>query len=294
MILKDFLQQHGFKAAALTPLTADWSARRYWRLEEGNNPLIVLACPPDNSPEATPGHKLGDLIRINRYLAEKELSTPACLAVDIEHGFAVFEDFGSTPLTECGAPERHCAVESLIHLQQNTTATDIALPAYADTHLPKKLNLYAQHVLGNTTPELLGALQALAHVTHPVFSLVDFRSGNVHWLKERAGIQRIGFLDVQGAVAGDAVYDLVTFLEDIRVDLPAAEKEALKAVYRNALPNPAFEDHYARWQFVFQAGVLGQLRARQKPHETQTLERDIEARLKALATRHNAFKPFVV
>jgi len=56
--------------------------------------------------------------------------------------------------------------------------------------------------------------------------LRDYHSPNLLWLPEREGIARVGVIDFQDAMRGPAAYDLVSLLQDARVDV-AAELEAL-------------------------------------------------------------------
>jgi aminoglycoside/choline kinase family phosphotransferase len=48
----------------------------------------------------------------------------------------------------------------------------------------------------------------------------DFHSPNIIWLGERTGILRVGIIDFQDAVLGPAAYDLVSLLQDARLDVP--------------------------------------------------------------------------
>ena len=55
--------------------------------------------------------------------------------------------------------------------------------------------------------------------------LRDYHSPNLLWLPEREGIARVGVIDFQDAMRGPAAYDLVSLLQDARVDV-APELEA--------------------------------------------------------------------
>jgi N-acetylmuramate 1-kinase len=50
--------------------------------------------------------------------------------------------------------------------------------------------------------------------------LRDFHSPNLIWLGERQGLARVGIIDFQDAVLGTASYDLVSLLQDARIDVP--------------------------------------------------------------------------
>ena len=58
--------------------------------------------------------------------------------------------------------------------------------------------------------------------------LRDYHSPNLLWLPEREGIARVGVIDFQDAMRGPAAYDLVSLLQDARVDV-APELEAAAA-----------------------------------------------------------------
>ena len=47
----------------------------------------------------------------------------------------------------------------------------------------------------------------------------DFHSPNIIWLGDRTGILRVGIIDFQDAVLGPAAYDLVSLLQDARIDV---------------------------------------------------------------------------
>ena len=49
--------------------------------------------------------------------------------------------------------------------------------------------------------------------------LRDYHADNLMWLPHLQGLQRIGLLDYQDALIGDAAYDMVSLLEDARRDV---------------------------------------------------------------------------
>ena len=76
----------------------------------------------------------------------------------------------------------------------------------------------------------------------PGWVLRDFHSPNLIWLPERDGIRRVGVLDFQDAQRGPPAYDLVSLLQDARVDVSEALEKALFAHYcaGRAKPPAAF------------------------------------------------------
>jgi aminoglycoside/choline kinase family phosphotransferase len=64
--------------------------------------------------------------------------------------------------------------------------------------------------------------------------LRDFHSPNLIWLAERPGIKKVGIIDFQDAVLGPAAYDLVSLLQDARIDVPEPLELALLTRYIKA------------------------------------------------------------
>jgi aminoglycoside/choline kinase family phosphotransferase len=62
----------------------------------------------------------------------------------------------------------------------------------------------------------------------------DFHSPNIIWLGDRSGILRVGIIDFQDAVIGPAAYDLVSLLQDARIDIPEALELTLLTRYIKA------------------------------------------------------------
>ncbi|MFX8668636.1 phosphotransferase, partial [Acinetobacter baumannii] len=55
-----------------------------------------------------------------------------------------------------------------------------------------------------------------------VIALRDYHSPNLLWLPARPAPRNVGLIDFQDAQLGPAAYDLVSLLQDARVDVPAS------------------------------------------------------------------------
>ena len=79
--------------------------------------------------------------------------------------------------------------------------------------------------------------------------LRDFHIDNLFFLKDRVGKQQIGLIDFQDAVTGHASYDLVSLIQDVRIEIPLNEQRMLLNYYMliNNISNKEFEDVY----FIF-------------------------------------------
>jgi N-acetylmuramate 1-kinase len=78
--------------------------------------------------------------------------------------------------------------------------------------------------------DLLGRTAA----TPRTWVLRDFHSPNLIWIDERSGISKVGVIDFQDAALGPAAYDLVSLLQDARLDVPEQLELALLTRYIRA------------------------------------------------------------
>jgi aminoglycoside/choline kinase family phosphotransferase len=63
------------------------------------------------------------------------------------------------------------------------------------------------------------------------WTLRDYHSPNLLWCPDREGTDRIGLIDFQDAVMGHPAYDLVSLLQDARVDVAEAMELQLLGRY---------------------------------------------------------------
>jgi hypothetical protein len=85
--------------------------------------------------------------------------------------------------------------------------------------------------------------------------LRDFHSPNLMWLPERQGIARVGLLDFQDALRGPWAYDLVSLLQDARLDVPATLEVHLFEHYCREVGRA--ESDFDRQAFALAYAALG-------------------------------------
>jgi hypothetical protein len=76
--------------------------------------------------------------------------------------------------------------------------------------------------------------KAAARTPGRTWVLRDFHSPNLIWLDQRPGIAKVGIIDFQDTVLGPAAYDLVSLLQDARIDIPEQLELALLTRYIKA------------------------------------------------------------
>lgn len=256
--MKDFLKHTGWADAAQKPVTPDWSPRQFWRLTKADKATAILMC----APKDIPGHGLREFIYLSDHLRAAGYSTPKIYAVDLKDKCLLIEDFGDIAI-DTPAIEK-TAYETAVDLLAEFRGDAIPLTPYKDGYIYKKLALFSDD------PSWMHTWEEIEKSLPPaplVFSHMDYKAGNLHWLPARKSVQRVGLLDFQAAQRAPFTYDLVNLLEDARRDLKPGLKIELKLRFKDKLPDdwkPMFDDWYTFMAAQFHARVLGQIRGNTK------------------------------
>jgi len=246
--VEDFAAAHGWKDAAVEPLKADASFRRYFRLRNGTSGALVMDAPPGKED-------VRPWVRMARHLCALGYSAPRVMAADESAGLVLLEDLGDdtfTRLLAAGADEAslyNLAVDVLIDLHRRpaSQAVPSGLPPYDDRRFLDEAALLTDWFLpavgapcaANAREQYLSLWQeALAVVRSAPDTLVlrDYHVDNLMRVAGRSGIAQCGLLDFQDAVRGPPAYDFVSLVEDARRDVSAAVREEARRRYLAAFP----------------------------------------------------------
>lgn len=272
-LITAFLDRAGWGAARRTSLGADWSTRRYERLERAGETAILMDAP------APWTHQVAPYVRVCGLLRDLDLSAPAILAAEPEVGLALTEDFGSTlfaDLLDRGEPAEPLyalAVDLLVHIHRRFDPATPLRPFDRALFL-SEVGLFAERGVpaltgAPATPDAAAALHAAwdavltvgLDVPHSLM-LRDYFPGNIMDLPDRPGVRRCGLLDVQDAGIGPVSYDLLSLLEDARRDVPDRLKAAMVDRYLAAMPGldrDRFLASFAVMGAIRHARILGRL-----------------------------------
>lgn len=257
-----FLASTRWAKARRAPLAGDASNRRYERLHMPvtGETAVLMDAPPDKGEDVRP------FVHIARHLHGLGLSAPEIFAEDTEHGFLLIEDLGDDLFSR--VIPRWPDLERTLY----EAATDV-LVALHDAPMPKlesydpglmtrmaslAFTKYRDPVIGTPDPDTQTRFahrfeDILAQTTDnipPVLTQRDYHADNLLWLPEREGIARVGLLDFQDAMSAHPAYDLVSLLQDVRRDVPAAIEAAMIDRYIAAT---GVDDHLFRTAYM----VLG-------------------------------------
>lgn len=231
-------ERHAFlkhRAQSLIALPTDASKRQYFRYDGG---LLMDAPHPENPQQ---------FLQVANYLRSLGLSAPSIFDQDLSQGFLALEDFGEatyTRLLQAGEnpyPLYELAVDTLIVLHQETLNRPDFIDPYDMELLLREIEIFTDWYLLHTAGINLSDFdkKTFLNLWATVFekalevpcSLVlwDYHVDNLMRLDDRPGVLACGLLDFQDARWGPVVYDLVSLVEDERLDL-----------------EPALVDHYWR------------------------------------------------
>lgn len=264
--LREFLDGAGLIEARRHRMPGDASTRSYARLAHNEGFVILMNSPkrPDGpavyngKPYSAAVHLAEDVkpfVAIANGLRARGFSAPAIYHGDLDEGFLITEDFGSASFVEGDPPapiaERYQAATDMLaalHRQQLPETLPLApqvtwtMPTFDTEALLIEIGLMMEWYLpdrdASPSIELRSEFVALwrellakAAAAPKTWVIRDFHSPNLIWLDQRADIASVGIIDFQDAVLGPAAYDLVSLLQDARVDVPEALELAMLTRY---------------------------------------------------------------
>jgi tRNA threonylcarbamoyl adenosine modification protein YjeE len=281
------------QGCSLRYLQGDASVRRYARAICPSRTAILMDWPrqPDGPairnglPYSRIAHLAEDVrpfVAVAGALRAMGLSVPQIYGGELGQGFLVLEDLGTrvfaSEAAACGAKQEElwrAATDALVEVAGHVPPETIILADGTVHRLPEydhgALGIEVELLLDWLWPALHGAEvpQEARAAFHSHWSAVfdrlaalprawalrDYHSPNLLWLPQRSGIARVGVIDFQDAMRGPAAYDLVSLLQDARIDV-APELEARLLQHYCAAVSRA-QTGFDRDAFAFAYAALG-------------------------------------
>jgi aminoglycoside/choline kinase family phosphotransferase len=207
------------------PASSDASFRRYFRYDvvpalrdKLGATLVAMDAPPER--ENVPA-----FIHVAGLLLEAGVTVPAIVARDVENGFLLLSDLGTTTylqrLTVDNAPFMYSdAIDTLIRFQLHSQPG--VLPEFDRAFVLREMNLFPEWFIGKhlgltltaaqqaQLDKVFEAITANVLSQQQVFMHRDYHSRNLMWMEQG----NPGVLDFQDAVYGPVTYDLGSLLRD--------------------------------------------------------------------------------
>jgi aminoglycoside/choline kinase family phosphotransferase len=207
------------------PASSDASFRRYFRYDvvaalrdKLGATLVAMDAPPER--ENVPA-----FIHVAGLLLDAGATVPAIVARDVDNGFLLLSDLGTTTylqrLTVDNAPFMYSdAIDTLIRFQLHSQPG--VLPEFDRAFVLREMNLFPEWFIGKhlgltltaaqqaQLDKVFEAITANVLSQQQVFMHRDYHSRNLMWMEQG----NPGVLDFQDAVYGPVTYDLGSLLRD--------------------------------------------------------------------------------
>lgn len=226
------------------------------------------------------------VVAVNQELKRRGYAAPEVMAFDLSQGFVLIEDFGTTSFNalvraRADLSEPFAAATSLLAaMATETWPSSAPVPGHAAHAVPPYdleallieaellVDWFAPAYLDRALPDTTvtdyrtawtAVLETVATPDRPVWTLRDFHVDNLFWLPDREGHARVGLIDTQDCVRGHPAYDLVSMLQDARVDIAADTESDFLAIYceERRVADPSFDEDEFRSSYA----ILGAQRA---------------------------------
>ncbi len=235
--IEKWLESISWKNFTIEVASSDASFRSYYRIIKDNNSYILM----DSSRQK---ESLLPFLDMQKRLFSVGVRVPQVIEKNIESGYLILEDFGSTHLLDVLSINNEeayykKAIDEIILMQKADVS---GLPLYDkeflifemgimdEWYLKKHLNIHLDtqklsiltNIIETITDEVLLQPQG-------VFVHRDFHSRNI--MIDKNG--KLGVIDFQDARCGSITYDLVSLLKDCYIETDEVARDELVLYFRD-------------------------------------------------------------
>ncbi|MBD3797833.1 MAG: phosphotransferase, partial [Campylobacterales bacterium] len=235
--IREWLESISWKNFTIEAASSDASFRSYYRILKDNNSYVLM----DSSRQK---ESLLPFLDIQERLFSVGVRVPQVIEKNLDFGFLILEDFGSTHLLNILNGNNQTeyykkAIDEIILMQKADTA---GLPLYDKEFLIFEMNLCNEwyldrhldiHLDSTKLSILTSIIETIADevLKQPqgVFVHRDFHSRNIMIDKN----DKLCVIDFQDARCGSVTYDLVSLLKDCYIETDEAIRDDLVLYFRD-------------------------------------------------------------
>jgi N-acetylmuramate 1-kinase len=293
--LRKFLEAAGRGECPRRYFQGDASTRRYELIAAPGRTEVLMDMPArsdhmivkDGKSYSNLVHLADDIsavLAINHYLSSLGYAAPKILTADAQQGFALIEylrgevhgdlmrrgDDMAQPfsaavdvLVDIAGQEWPATVTTPQGVRHDLHTFDVSTLQFETSLLPA---WFWPHLFNKPAPtDAVASFEAiwqdlLSHLPEDVtvWVLRDYHSPNLIWMPQRTGLQRTGIIDSQDAALGHPAYDLVSLLQDARVDVAPETQDYFFMAY---LQRREARKSFDQKSFTAAYAILGAQRA---------------------------------
>ncbi|MEJ0094486.1 MAG: tRNA (adenosine(37)-N6)-threonylcarbamoyltransferase complex ATPase subunit type 1 TsaE [Methylocella sp.] len=290
----DILEHTSWRDAKRQFMQGDASSRVFERLVKPDGQSAVLMIAPQR-PDGPPlrygkpysaiarlAENIRPFIAIDKGLRAEGFSAPEIYAFDLSTGLVLLEDLGVETIIGADGvnPERYAwAATALAHLHGADLPDSLPINANETYRIPNydldALSIEVELLLEWYAPHRArvqlssGAKATFINLwrrtlqdglnADATWTLRDYHSPNLIWLPQREGVAQVGMVDFQDCVLGHPAYDVVSLLQDARIDVPDIIE--LKLLSHYARLRRDANDAFDMAEFARAYAILGAQRA---------------------------------
>lgn len=253
--LNEFANQHIESTDRISHLQGDASARRYAVVRGETDDRIIMDAPeqPDGpvvedgktySAIAHLAESVSPFVAVAEALRDAGICVPDIKAADLDNGLLLISHLGDGVFgkeIDAGTPQRDLYLQAayvLLQLRKHHVPDALELPN-GKTHVVSPFDWpafwmearlftdwYIPAAAGNAAPE--ERCRTFKEIWTELFKLIDghnnwiirdYHSPNLIYRPQATKLDRVGVIDFQDALRGHAAYDLVSLLQDARLDV---------------------------------------------------------------------------
>lgn len=249
--IREWLDGTPYQHFTIKVASADASFRQYYRLTHGDITLLLM----DASLEKD---SLQAFINVTKKLHSVDVKAPQILETNLETGYLILEDFGSTHYLDIlnwdNSEELYKkAIDEIVKMQE-LDASD--LPPYDKEFLSLEMDLMREWYMIKLLPVNLSAKQTaiiektIDDISNEVlkqpqglFVHRDFHSRNIMLTQDN----EVGVIDYQDAMSGALCYDLASLLEDSYIEFEREDRLKLILYFRDKKGLDVDDATFIRW-----------------------------------------------
>ncbi len=238
------------------------------KIEKNTSKIIIDFCEIEN--------EFADFLNVYNILKKINISIPKIYEIYFKKKIIVMEDFGSNTFDKIFQEKKiysllKLAVDNIIIIQNSISQDDIInLEKYSFTHLKKEISEFVDYyipfkrVLDFPKKDFYNFWEKIYYnqnFNHKSFNHKDFEFINLIFLKDKSLHLKCGIIDFQSAFIGFIGWDLLSILENPRINFTRKyNEELIKYFYDKVNINSEFDtfrNQYYLLNLARQTRLLG-------------------------------------